>query len=142
MVGAKPLKQRNKQLMFKRYAKIKFTQNKLSLFQDFQLQTIVHSTLIECAFFYNRIYIFFCSLIRSYFLVLSLVLHVKFFFIAETKNSQNTRYTNRIYIKTITTKKISLTVGTGAANVEPLPNSIDSNPSGTILIHYPCVHEK
>lgn len=29
-----------------------------------------------------------------------------FFFIAETKNSQNTRYTNRIYIKTITTKKL------------------------------------
>lgn len=44
--------------MFKRYAKIKFTQNKLSLFQDFQLQTIVHSTLIECAFFYYRVYFF------------------------------------------------------------------------------------
>lgn len=86
---------------------------------------------------------FFCSLIRSL-LFFGVVIGFarEFFFLAETKNSQNTRYTNRIYIKTISTKKIALTVGTGAANVEPLPNSIDSNPSGTILIHYPCVHEK
>lgn len=50
--------QRNKPMMFKRYAKIKFTQNKLSLLWDFQLQTIVNAAV--CIFFSHISFYYVC----------------------------------------------------------------------------------
>lgn len=121
--------QRNKPMMFKRYAKIKFTQNKLSLLWDFQLQTIVNAAVCiffsHISFYYVCFTFFRCCCCRCCSFCTWKLLSRKQR-TAKMLETQSNLYKNN---NEKLLQRLALCV---AANVEPLPNSIDSNRSGTI----------